>query len=111
MEALKENIRMQVLGLGWKKFSITWSQKGMRRSVDELALHLKMIIREERKLMPPTDPALEMPKRAVLPILRTATQQLLESNNTAKIDESEFRERAAEQYFFCDATAILPRAR
>ena len=96
MEALKENIRMQVLGLGWKKFSITWSQKGVRRSVDELALHLKMIIREERKLMPPTDPALEMPKRAVLPILGTATQQLLESNDTAKIDEKEFRERAAE---------------
>ena len=96
VEALKENIRMRVLGLGWKQFSITWSQKGMRRSVDKLAMHLKMIIREERKLMPPTDPALEMPKRAVLPILGTATQQLLESSDTAKIDEKEFRERAAE---------------
>jgi len=68
----------------------------MRRSVDELAMHLIMIIREERKLMPPTDPALEMPKHAVLPILGTATQQLLENNNTAKIDEKEFKERAAE---------------
>mgnify|MGYP006196441921 FL=1 len=47
VEALKENIRMRVLGLGWKQFSITWSQKGVRRSVDELAMHLKMIIREE----------------------------------------------------------------
>jgi len=122
VEALKENIRMRVLGLGWKQFSITWSQKGVRRSVDELAMHLKMIIREERKLTPPTDPALEMPKRAVLPILGTATQQLLERNDTAKIDEKEFRERAEElrmqrevrcegSIFFCDATAILPRAR
>jgi len=68
----------------------------MRRSVDELAMHLKMIIREESKIRPPTDPALEMPKRAVLPILGTVTQQLLESNDTAKIDEREFRERAAE---------------
>jgi hypothetical protein len=66
------------------------------RSVDELAMHLKMIVREERKLTPPTDPTLEMPKRAVFPILRTATQQLLECNDTAKIDEKEFRERAAE---------------
>ena len=49
VEALKENIRMRVLGLGWKQFSITWSQKGVRRSVDDLAMHLKMIIREERK--------------------------------------------------------------
>jgi len=96
VEALKEIIHMQVLGLGWKQFSITWSQKGVRRSVDELAMHLKMIIREERKLMPPSDPALEMQKRAVLPIHGTATQQLLESNDTAKIDEKEFRERAAE---------------
>ena len=64
--------------------------------MDELAMHLKMIIREERKLTPPSDPALEMPKRAVLPILGTATKQLLESNDTAKIDEKEFRERAAE---------------
>ena len=64
--------------------------------MDELAMHLKMIIREERKLMPPSDPALEMQKRAALPILGTATQQLSESNDTAKIDEKEFRERAAE---------------
>ena len=96
VEALKENIRMRVLGLGWKQFAITWSQKGVRRSVDELAMHLKMIIREQRKLTPPTDPALEMPKRAELPILGTATKQLLESKDTAKIDEKEFRERAAE---------------
>ena len=63
----------------------------MRRSVDELTMHLKMIIREEKKLTPPTDPALEMPKRAELPILGTATQQLLESNDTARIDEKKFR--------------------
>jgi hypothetical protein len=51
---------------------------------------------EEKKLTPPTDPALEMPNRAELPILGTATQQLLESNDTAEIDKKEFRERAAE---------------
>ena len=27
LEALKENIRMCVIGLGWKKFTITWSYK------------------------------------------------------------------------------------
>ena len=55
-----------------------------------------MIIREENKLTPPTDSALEMPKRTELPILGTTTQQLFESNDTARIDEKEFRERAAE---------------
>jgi hypothetical protein len=46
-----------------------------------------MIVREEKKLTPPKHPALEMPKRLELPTLRTATQQLMESNATAKIDE------------------------
>ncbi len=59
-------------------------------------MHLKLIIREEKKLMHPTDPALEMPKGVELPILGTATQQLLESNNTAKIDKKQFIEGAAE---------------
>ncbi len=46
--------------------------------------------------MHPTDPSLEMLKHAELPILGTATQQLLESNNTAKIDEKQFRNGATE---------------
>ncbi len=45
--------------------------------VEELATHLRMIIREEKKLTPPKDPALEMPKRLELPILKTSTQQLM----------------------------------
>ena len=85
LEALKENIRMclSVIGLGWKQFAITWSSKGAKLSVDELATHLKMIIREEKRLTLPKDPALEMPKHPELPILGTASQQLIESNATA----------------------------
>ena len=59
---------MHVIGLGWKQFAITWSHKGAKQSVDELATHLKMIIREEKRLTTPKDPALEMPKRLELPI-------------------------------------------
>ncbi len=51
LEALKEIIRMRVIGLGWKQFAITWSYKGAQRLVSELAAHLKMIIREEKKSM------------------------------------------------------------
>ena len=97
LEALKENIRMRVIGLGWKQFAITWSYKGAKRSVSELAAHLKMIIREEKKLMPPKDPAfLVMPKRIELPILGTATRQLMESKASALIDEEQFRREANE---------------
>ena len=96
LEALKETIRMQVIGLGRKEFTITWSHKGAKRSVDELATHLKMIIREEKRLTTPKDPALYMPKRPELPILGTASQQLIENNATATINEDEFRKQAEE---------------
>lgn len=96
LEALKENIRMRVIGLGWKQFAITWSYKGAKRSVSELAAHLKMIIREEKKLTPPKDPALVMPKRIELPTLGTATRQLMESEASALIDEEQFRREANE---------------
>ena len=95
-EALKENIRMHVIGLGWKQFTITWSSKGAKRSVSELAGHLRMIIREEKKLTPPKNPALVMPKRCKLPTLRTATKQLMESEASAVIDEDQFRKEANE---------------
>jgi hypothetical protein len=87
---------MHVIGLGWKQFTITWSHRGAKQSVEELAAHLRMIIREEKKLMPPKDPALEMPKRLELPIVRTATQQLMESDATARINKEQFRKEAEE---------------
>ncbi len=118
LEALKENIRIRVVGLGWKQFAITWSYKGAKGSVEELATHLRMIVREEKKLTPPKDPALEMPKRLELPILGTATQQLMESDATARIDEEQFRKKADKlqkqreargegSIFFCHATTLL----
>jgi hypothetical protein len=95
-EALKGNTRMCVIGLGWKQFTITWSSKGAKRSVSELAGHLRMIIREEKKLTPPKDPALVMPKHCKLPTLGTATKQLMESEASAVIDEDQFRKEANE---------------
>jgi hypothetical protein len=96
LEALKENIRMHDIDLDWKQFTITWSHRGEKRLVEELAAHLRMIIREEKKLTPPKDPGLEMPKHLELPILGTATQQLMESNATARISKEQFRKEAEE---------------
>ncbi len=64
--------------------------------MDEPADHLKKIIREENRLMPPRDPALKMPQCLELPVLGTATWQLLESNKTAMIDEEQFKKDAEE---------------
>jgi hypothetical protein len=30
LEAPKENLRMHVIGLGWKQFAIIWSHKGVK---------------------------------------------------------------------------------
>ena len=59
----------------------------------DLVAHLKMIIKEETKLTPPKDLAMKMPKHLEVPILGTATQQLMENNITARIDEEDFRKK------------------
>ncbi len=120
LEALKENIRMHVIGLGWKQFTITWSYRGAMQLVEELAAHLRVMIREEKKLTPPKDPAFEMPKRLELPILGTAIQQLMESNATARINEEQFKKevencknrgrQGTKEAFFCHATTLLSGA-
>ena len=44
LDALKENIRMRVLGLGWSEFHTPWSKDGKVFTADHLAAHLKTII-------------------------------------------------------------------
>ncbi len=64
--------------------------------MNELAAHLKMIIQEEKKLTPPKDQALVMPKHLELPTLGTATKQLMENEDSAVIDKKKFRREATE---------------
>lgn len=64
----------------------------------ELTDHMKMIIKqEEKKLTLPTDPAIQLPTHVELPVLGTATQQLIDSNETpAQINEKQFRKEVEE---------------
>jgi hypothetical protein len=80
------------------KFNMKLHKARAKRPVSELAAHLRMIIviREEKKLTPPKDPALVMPKLCKLPTLGTATKQLMESEANAVIDENQFRKEANE---------------
>jgi hypothetical protein len=64
--------------------------------MEELAADLRMFIREKKKLTPPKDPALEIPKHLELSILGTASQQLMESNATTRVNEEQFRKEAEE---------------
>ena len=46
LEALKEQIRIRVEGLGWSELSCAWSKNGVQFLPDELMKHLKMLIAE-----------------------------------------------------------------
>ena len=76
IDALKENIRIRVIGLGWSDLATPWSRNGKLLTVDQLKVHLKMIIKEQRKRDIPSKPLVQLPKRKDLPILGTKTIDL-----------------------------------
>ena len=84
--ALKENIRIRVLGLGWEDLATPWSINGKDLTSDELAKHLKSIIKEQRKRSIPSKPPIPLPERKDLPILGTKTLDLavIESTHLLK---------------------------
>ena len=84
--ALKENIRIRVLGLGWEDLATPWSINGKDLTSDELAKHLKSIIKEQRKRSIPSKPPIPLPERKNLPILGTKTLDLavIESTHLLK---------------------------
>ena len=96
-EALKENIKMRVIGFGWKKeFGITWSVKGQRRPIKELSQHLRKIIRDEQEMEIPPEPNLNMPQRASVPVMGTATKQREDSDKADVEGEAQVRKDADE---------------
>ena len=60
--ALKENITIRVKGLSWEWCRHAWSKDGRKYSVQELAQHLRWIIREEKKHEVPPGPSINVPK-------------------------------------------------
>ena len=71
LNGLKENIRMRVLGLGWKDLATAWSKNGKEFTVNELSNHLKKIISHQRTREIPNKPPVELPERKILPTLGT----------------------------------------
>ena len=62
LNALKENIRIRVFGLGWEDLSTPWSKCGICLTVSELTIHLKYIISQEKKRNIPSEPPVLLPK-------------------------------------------------
>ena len=81
-EALKENIKIRVIGFGWDQFHQTWSKDGNPHSIEFLAEKLKDIIRKSKKLKIPEEPPIDVQNRKNLPSLgeRTADVKALDLN-------------------------------
>ena len=46
--ALKENISIRVIGLGWEDLSMHWSSNVKAFTLEELAFHLKIMVSKQR---------------------------------------------------------------
>ena len=81
-EALKENIKIRVIGFGWDQFHQAWSKDGNPYSIEFLAEKLKDIIRKSKKLEIPEKPPIDIQNRKSLPSLgeRTADVKALDLN-------------------------------
>ena len=90
-EALKENIKIRVVGFNWTQFAITWSKKGRKRPIKELADRLRVIVAAEKNMTIPKEPEIQLPQRPEMAVLGTMTKQREDCDEADEIDEDAFR--------------------
>ena len=81
LDALKTNILIRVKGFGWEWCHHAWSKNGRVYTINELAKHVEMIIREEknRKLKIPNKPKPNVPKRKKTGFLETPVDKVAQN--------------------------------
>ena len=94
LQALKENICIRVIGLGWSDLSTTCSKDGEVFSPKRLSQHLKTIISEPKKRVIPSAPPVELPKRKNLPHLGEQSHDLKEIDRCYQQHTSGFYSKA-----------------
>ena len=92
LSAFKENIRIRVIGLGWKDLATAWSKDGKDFTPNQLANHLKHIIASQRSRQIPDKPPVELPKQKVLPTLGTKSTTLSGIEQTYENQKRSFEE-------------------
>ena len=77
LNAVKEQIRIRVLGFGWSNLHHPWSEGGIYFTPEDLLQYLiKTIIAEEKKLSIPKTPTMEIPSRKHTMQLGTCTSDV-----------------------------------
>ena len=91
LKALKEQIRIRVVGFGWSDLHTTWSYKGTVKSPESLAAHLKTIIEEEASRSIPNEPPTNLPSRKHVPTLGTLTKHVIAMDQSRSENDHEFK--------------------
>ena len=96
LNALKLNIKMRFEGFGWEWSHHPWSKDGRRYSVNELAKHLRWVIKKEIKddIEIPSEPRPKIPQRTKLGVLGTPTDFVKTLDAKYLSNEGEFKRKA-----------------
>ena len=99
INAIKEQIRIRVVGFGWKDLSHPWSKDGREYTLEELKLHLvTIIIPEQAKRRIPATPSVNMPTRGSVDQnqLGTRSKDVETLDSSHEDDTVQFKEDAIE---------------
>ena len=93
--ALKENISIRVIGLGWEDLSMHWSSNVKAFTLEELASHIKMILSNQRSHSIPTKPPVLLPAQKALPQLGIQAPGIfsIDADRIKNSDEFDHQER------------------
>ena len=75
--ALKEDIQIRYLGLGWDECKAKWSEGGVTLSSVDLTIFFKDLMIFKKKWAVPENPDVSVPKRRDMSILGQRTNQML----------------------------------
>ena len=96
-EAVKEQIRIRVLGFGWKDLHVPWSKDGKEFSASDLRDKLiNNIIAEEANRKIPATPPVELPSRKKMHQLGTRSKDVVMLDNNRDVEKESFVEGAIE---------------
>lgn len=94
-EALKDQIRIRVLGLGWEDCHHAWSHGGTEYTPEELANHLKDgIIQKHKGRKIPKKPPVDLPTRKDLPIVGSLSPDIVRLDAKKTKEEIKLMEAA-----------------
>ena len=92
--ALKENIRMEVIVLGWEDLNTHWSKNVKALTPEDLVLHLKIIVSKQWSRSIPTKPPVLFPVQKALTQLGTQSSDVVAMDTSHVENSDEFEQQA-----------------